>query len=130
MSIEDRNYIAFKIAANNVTPFDLFFTNEEGESLQFSYSSEKQDLFFSRKNTAYQISGEGDSSMEESDVLAIDTKKALSVQIFLDRSSIEIFINENETITSTFYVQKSFSLLQLNSQTEHLLEDLALGNIE
>jgi len=108
----------------------LFFTNEEGESLQFSYSSEKQGLFFSRKNTAYQISGEGDSSMEESDVLAIDTKKALSVQIFLDRSSIEIFINENETITSTFYVQKSFSLLQLNSQTEHLLEDLALGNIE
>ncbi|MCO8289024.1 GH32 C-terminal domain-containing protein [Tetragenococcus halophilus] len=52
------------------------------------------------------------------------------MQIFLDRSSIEIFINENETITSTFYVQKSFSLLQLNSQTEHLLEDLALGNIE
>jgi len=129
ISIEDTNYIAFKIAASNVAPFDLFFTNEEGEFLQFSYSLEKKGLFFSRKNTTCRISGEDGSSMEESNVVTIDEKEALSVQIFLDRSSIEIFINENESITSTFYIQRPFSLSNVKTQTEHLFEVLELGNI-
>ncbi|MDN6700477.1 MAG: glycoside hydrolase family 32 protein [Tetragenococcus koreensis] len=129
ISIEEINYVAFKIAANEVKPFELFFTNEKNEFVQLRYLSEKQELICSRENTAYQMKDEAGKPLDESNGVSIDPSKELFVQIFLDRSSIEVFINEEESITNTFYVQSALTTLQVEAEHTFTLENVKLGKI-
>lgn len=129
ISMEETNYVAFEIAANKVKPFELFFTNEQNEFIRLSYSSEKQELTCSREDAGYQIKDETKNLMNKSKGILINPNQRLFVQIFLDHSSIEIFINEEESITNTFYVQSAFTALQVKSKHMIIFENVKLGKI-
>ncbi|GAA3016560.1 glycoside hydrolase family 32 protein [Tetragenococcus solitarius] len=127
-SIAEANYFSLKIAARGHS-FDLFFKNEENEFIQLSYLPEKRALVCSREHVANQIIDDEGKSMSQSDLVFIEPNEKLDIQIFLDRSSIEIFINEEETITNAFYVQSPFTALQVKSEDRFVFEKVKLGKV-
>ena len=82
--------------SNQSTQFGLKLRcSEDGkEETILGIDTEKQVLFIDRA-----ISGEGDGTRIEAPITLKD--QACSLQIFLDRSSLEVFANDGETVVTT-----------------------------
>src|SRR5699024_11635334 len=105
------NVLILKLAA--AKSFVLKFENDE-EAMLLNYSAPDKTLSFSRQKTHLQIKNTKNELLNTSRQVSVNTE-FMNLLIFLDRSSFEIFVNQEETITSTFYPQKSLRYLTLTS---------------
>lgn len=90
------NYIHFSVYRDE--PFELKLVASLHEEISLSYDTKK--LRLSRVNSGHRIIGnEGDDYTSRSIVIHED----LDLEIFIDTSSIEVFINDTYTMTFLFF---------------------------
>ncbi|HLQ39628.1 MAG TPA: GH32 C-terminal domain-containing protein, partial [Tetragenococcus sp.] len=119
------NVLFLKLAA--AKSFVLQFENDE-EAMLLNYSATDKTLSFSRQKTHLQIKNTKNELLNTSRQVSVNTE-FMNLLIFLDRSSFEIFVNQEETITSTFYPQKSLRYLTVTSDDKVSFEKLCLGKL-
>ena len=104
----DRAYVKFE--ANNQA-FDLtFFQNEQGQSLRLSYENGLVCLDRSQSEQTALMEKFGSKRFCE-------IEKLQTVEIFFDRSIVEIFLNHGEkAITSRFFIQARKNVVESNQK--------------
>ena len=123
--------INFKIEnlIDGVYNFEL--TNSEGDSLRFGYDSSMNNYFVDRNNT-----GNTDFSNKFSDRIAIaprtNTQKDWTGTIVLDKTSIELFFDNGQTVmTEIFFPKAPFESLYFQAPTkESKLEYIEINQLK
>ena len=104
----DRAYIKFE---SNNQAFDLtFFQNEQGQSLRLSYENGLVCLDRSQSEQTALMEKFGSKRFCE-------IEKLQTVEIFFDRSIVEIFLNHGEkTMTSRFFIESRKNVVESNQK--------------
>ncbi|WP_314885615.1 glycoside hydrolase family 32 protein [Aggregatibacter segnis] len=104
----DRAYIKFE---SNNQAFDLtFFQNEQGQSLRLSYENGLVCLERSQSEQTALMEKFGSKRFCE-------IEKLQTVEIFFDRSIVEIFLNHGEkAMTSRFFIQARKNVVESNQK--------------
>lgn len=99
--------------------FEINFKFKQDE-ISLNYSSEAQELVLNRENSASDF--HPDFRTEQ--IVNIDKKEKLKLQIFIDWSSIEIFINEGlQVITSLIFPEEIIVDIFINNYAKDLIID-------
>ncbi|MHC9001256.1 glycoside hydrolase family 32 protein [Enterococcus bulliens] len=98
----NQNYYNFIISTKNNKSFTLNYGNEEHNCLEISYDAFKKIFSVSRGQFGLKINGEEKNSYSR-DIEILDEADKLDLEVFIDTSSIEFFINQIYTVTITFY---------------------------
>lgn len=92
VDVENSSYLEISVHAN------------KDEQTLLSYHHDTGLLELNRQNSGHKISGEEDEYLYKRAVYCDTSSKKIKLEIFLDRSSIEVFVNEGiETITANVY---------------------------
>lgn len=88
---------------------------------------ENQVIEFSRKETIEITDSDGKLFDDISYSISLEDTP-WDVEIFIDRSSIQVFVNNYYTLTSTFYTENLLDKLVLESSTSGTISDVKIGN--
>lgn len=110
---------------------DLMFklSNEKGEAVTFEMAPEQNELRFNRD-----LSGKIDFNEAFASGSQKDTYRPIDevqeIRLIVDRSSIEIFVNEGEHVfTNTIFPTAPFTILTLSSTGNSQLHNLKISDI-
>lgn len=109
------NIIEFNLKDNQCV--DFFLENDEKSGLYLKFDKENKEFFFSRKNTVPIIGYDDKIYDEKLSIVPIDND-IWSISIYVDTSSVQIFINNYFSFTSTFYVKQALSHIILGDYKE------------
>jgi len=119
-------YIEFEMNPSDKIELSLFNKNE---NLQMIFDSLNKTIDFSRKNTE-EIRNNDTGERFNKIVYPISIMdKVWKIKLFIDTSSIQIFINDYYTLTSTFYSKEPLKLLSFSSDKDSKLNDLKFGQL-
>ncbi len=116
--------IKLSVGENQEVEFSLL--NGEGESIDFKLNSIEQTLHFSRKNTK-PIIGHNDKKFDEIYCPVEVGNNPWEVLIFIDTSSVQLFINQTFSFTSTYYAGNPLTTLHFGEKTGFNV--FSVGNI-
>lgn len=113
-AIEALTELTIECEPENATSFDLVFDNSSDEKIVVKYDVEKEILYVDRT-----LSGEYRFSKSFAAVQKVPIKlknNAITLQIFIDTSSIEVFVNDGEAaVTSLVFPSGPPIQVQLSS---------------
>ena len=115
--------INFEISDVSNAKFTFALSNSKGDSLKFGYEASENTFFVDRSK-----SGKTDFSKKFTDRIAkaprISNYKKLTGKIILDKTSIELFYDDGQTvITEIFFPNEPFETLSLESNKEKFTLD-------
>lgn len=110
-------YILLKTSYDNEFSIALNKTNKQKTIIDYK----KGLLTFNRKKSGYEITGK-DSTDANITQLKVFENSQLTLQIFVDKSSIEIFVNDRQTMSNTYYPFTHDGYLDILSNTEKNIE--------
>ncbi|WP_317163235.1 glycoside hydrolase family 32 protein [Mariniflexile maritimum] len=118
--------INFKISDLNNSGFTFKLTNKQGDTLAFGYNNSDKNFFVDRRK-----SGKTAFSEKFADRVSIakrtSTNKDFIGTIIIDKTSIELFFDNGETVmTEIFFPNSPFSELSIEPKDQEFM----LGNIE
>lgn len=116
--------IKLEIGMNQEVEFKLL--NSENENIYFKFDSINKELHFSRENTK-RIVGHNNRVFDKKKCPVPINDKPWEVIIFIDTSSIQIFINQIFSFTSTYYVDNPLTTLRWGDK--RAFQTLSIGNI-
>ncbi len=127
LSTPIRTDVTFDLTATTASKFGFELTNSEGETYQFGYD-QKRGLLFSDRTKAGKSIFSPDFA-QNIHIAPYQSKKGLlTLSYYLDRSSIEIFVNDGEMVMSELLFPSSpFNQASLFF-TDGELEVIALQN--
>lgn len=105
---------------------ELTLKNTENENVYLKLDHQKNELRFSRKNTK-PIRGHNDRLFDEKNCSISMNDEIWEVLLFIDTSSIQVFINRSFSFTSTFYVDKPLTTLKLGKKKA--FKTLSIGKL-
>lgn len=118
--------IQFNISNLEETTYTFKLSNHNGEELLFGYDNIKKEFFINRKNS-------GNTSFSEkfankiTSVGRTSTHDNLSGTILLDKTSIELFYDNGETVmTEIFFPNTPYTKLSIEGKNQEFI----LDNIE
>lgn len=120
----DSEYIIFDLEQSEEVK--ITFNNNNNESVIIVFDTMKHQLRFSRKETIEIIDEDGNIFTEKNYEIPIENEK-WNVEIFIDVSSIQIFIGSQYTFTSTYYVEKPFDQIIFESNYGSRINNLKFG---
>lgn len=118
------DYIQFTM--DSIDQLKLTLKNN-AESIVVGFDRENQVIEFSRKETIEITDSDGKLFDDISYSISLEDTP-WNVKIFIDRSSIQIFVNNYYTLTSTFYTENLLDKLVLESSTSGTISDVKIGN--
>ncbi|WP_277290997.1 glycoside hydrolase family 32 protein [Streptococcus orisratti] len=90
-----------------ITGTSTYRLGNNEDYLEFGYDAEREEVFLDRSHLIIQFSGEEEWSTKRRSV----SVKASLIDVFIDKNSIEIFINKGEeSLTSTCYIRGTKNL--------------------
>lgn len=101
--VRENTYMHLVVDLSKTTLFNIYFAKSTTESLLFSYNSDTSEFTLSREKIGYLMKGAEVKPLNKRSVKVPLIDNQLVLEIFRDTSSIEVFINGVETMTSTFY---------------------------
>lgn len=118
--------INFEIPDIKNNSFTFKLTNKQGDTLAFGYNNSDKNFFVDRRK-----SGKNDFSKKFANPVSIAKRTShnpnLSGQIILDKTSIELFFDNGETVmTEIFFPNSPFNKLSIEPKDQ----EFTLGNIE
>lgn len=118
--------INFKISDLNNSGFTFKLTNKQGDTLAFGYNNSDKNFFVDRRKS-------GKTAFSEKFVNRVSLAKRTSLNpdltgtIILDKTSIELFFDNGETVmTEIFFPNSPFDKLSIEPKDQEFI----LGNIE
>lgn len=124
----ERAHIKFDLEIEQEDSYDFALTNQVGDTLKFGYQTDENEFYLDRKS-----SGEIDFSENFADKVSkaprLSDKETLSVELLLDKTSIELFYDNGKTVmTEIFFPTEPYTeFLYLNSGK---LENLKLNQMQ
>lgn len=122
--IEDNTYLRLVIQLNEAREFTFTLAG-----LQLSYSYDKEALTLSRENVGHVISGDEQPILTQRTIQTPLIEDCLTLEIFRDTSSIEVFISGQETITTTFYEEEKNKDLIFSATGNAIIQQLDIGQV-
>lgn len=112
-NLTSTHHIQFNLAMNEASKFELVLSNKN-EQLRFELNKEKQLLFLDRTDAGMSDFHEEFAKVHVAPILNNDAIS--SVEIFTDRSSIEVFINEGKYVfTELVFPNQPYTNLEMKS---------------
>lgn len=127
--VEKNMYIAFTADLSNSEEFSLRFTVDDGSELVLEYQKDEGLLSINRDNFGHDIKGNEEPQLVERSLLVPLEDNKIKLELFRDTSSLEVFINDRQTMTTTFYEIDDSQTLTLTSKGDTRIEDLKIGHI-
>lgn len=121
------NYVVFSM--DNTEEIKLELLNKKNEKIEINFDAKNRKINFSRKDTIKIIDSNNKEFTEINDSIMF-VSNIWNVQIFVDISSIQIFINNEYTLTSTYYSNSSLDILRFQSDKESDLVDFKIGKLD
>ncbi|GAA0491529.1 glycoside hydrolase family 32 protein [Alkalibacterium sp. s-m-22] len=119
-------YLKVKISNQVINNFEITFSNELNEQLKSII--ENNTVVFSRESLNVEIRDYKQDKLSE-------TKRTnykgdfVDIEFFVDKSSIEIFINGESSITSTYYMDSPITNVLLSSTDTLKIDTIVTGDI-
>lgn len=127
--IKDNTYLQIIADLSESDHFEIQLAKEGKQKLTLSYKKETSLFTLSRQGFGYEIVGEEAEPLNERSVPISLVNQQLVLEIFRDTSSIEIFINGQETMTATFYEIEKGTDLAFLSEGKTLIGSFETGSI-
>ncbi len=124
-----RAEISFEIPQLTNNRYEFYMTNKEGDTLRFGYDHREKQFFIDRKQ-----SGLTDFSDDFANKISTAPRTAdddtLSVTILLDRTSIELFYDEGETVmTEIFFPTTPYTTFSSNNKEEFSIQNIKINQL-
>lgn len=110
------------------TELEIILSNENNEELILNIDGPKQEVSFDRQNTM-KIADQKGKPFDQINYPIPTQKKNWTIKCFVDRSSLQVFINDEYTLTSTFYTKIPLNELTVNSPKQTLVHHLKIGKL-
>lgn len=110
-------------------PVDIRFRNELGEFILISLDPEQGLIEFDRSSSGK--TGFGEAFADKVHTAPYGSRKAMvDVRMILDRSSVELFIDDGRYVmTELFFPNQAFGEMLLSSYSDAVLEDLKINTV-
>jgi levanase/fructan beta-fructosidase len=108
-----------KVKLKNLEPttYTFVLSNHSGDSLLFGYNHKERQFFIDRSKSG-KVSFSDDFSKNQSLAPRFYDKKELEVEFVLDKTSVEVFFDDGETVmTEIFFPDQPFQTLSLLPKT-------------
>lgn len=128
-TVEDNMYIAFTADLSNSEEFSLRFSVDEESELIMEYQKNEGILSIDREHFGYDIKGNEEPQLVKRSLLVPLEDNKIKLELFRDTSSLEVFINDRQTMSTTFYEIEKSRNLNFTSKGTTRIEDLKLGHI-
>ena len=112
-----------KLELNNLKDkkYTFLFQNKQGDSLSFGIDNKEKYYFLDRTKSGL-VNFSEKFAPKISKVLRDNIAKDITIEVLMDKTSIEVFFNEGETvITELFFPNKPFETLSIQTSDETLL---------
>ncbi|GAA5416818.1 sucrose-6-phosphate hydrolase [Paraliobacillus ryukyuensis] len=97
--------------------FDIEIRGNDGEKTSLTYDNESGSFILDRKQSGIKIIGKEPEALQQRYVHVKPVNHILKLDIYMDRASVEVFINEGEhTMTSTIYPTKTARKVTLRAK--------------
>jgi fructan beta-fructosidase len=118
--------IQFNISNIKESGFTFILNNKIGDELLFGYDNSKNSFFVNRKKSGNVAFSEKFAS-KISSAIRTSSNKNLSGTILIDKTSIELFFDDGETVlTEIFFPNEPYKKLSIDTKNQ----ELTLDNIE
>jgi len=122
----NEEYVSFKMSPENSIKLTLM--NDNNEKIYAKFHGRKQMVTFSRKHTI-KIVDSNDQELNEISYPIPLKDELWEVKILIDTSSIQIFINDYYTLTSTFYSEVPLDTLLIEFDDNKDINNLKVGKL-
>jgi len=119
--VTENVYLKIVADLSQAQKLTMAFAKKEHQSLFMTYDKETALFSFSRENFGYAITGIEKEQVHTREFPVALIQDQLIIEIFRDTNAIEIFVNGQETCTSTFYEMEASSELVFESQGKALI---------
>ena len=122
-----QSVISFDVEINN--SLSLQFSNTLGDTYKIGYSKENEEFSADRTNSGNVDFNENfaKSSFQK---INIGTKNKMKVDVILDASSIEIFINDGEYVmTNQVFPNENYTQFRILKENDSKIENLSIKKI-
>lgn len=127
---EENSYFKLELDIEKVNSFNLEFAKGETEAIELGYDANKQILTVSREKSGHKISGISErNTLFERSLPIISESNSLTLEMFRDTSSFEVFINQQFTVTDTFYSIEKGKDLDITAEGTLVIKSLEKGKI-
>lgn len=119
--IKDNTYMQVVADLSEAQRFTIQLAKQESEHLSLNYETTTSMFTFSRKNFGYEIKG-GEQEIIDTRSFPIElVNQQLILEIFRDTNSIEVFVNDQEVLSATFYEkEKGTDLVFVSEGKTHI----------
>jgi beta-fructofuranosidase len=122
-------YLSMRIPVSELGErLQLCFGNATGEHILVDIDRENQELWLDRSHTAYPVKDRDGKSFDKTRSILFDAKKELFLQIYNDRSSIEIVMNDEESLTMTYYTAEPLQSWSIISNGQSIIHDVKIAD--
>lgn len=122
--------VKFEIPTLKDQIYEFYLTNVAGDTLKFGYNHSEKQFFINRKKS-------GLTDFNEKFAANISTaprtskSETLSAEIVLDKTSIELFFDDGETVmTEVFFPTEPFQKLSVNAEEGFTIEDFKIYQLK
>lgn len=126
---EENSYFKLEFDTEKTTSFNLEFAKSENEAIVISYDVNKQIFMVNREKSGHKITGSEKTPLFERSLPIILENNSLILEIFRDTSSLEVFINQQFTVTDTFYSIEKGKDLYITVEGTLVIKSLEKGKI-
>jgi fructan beta-fructosidase len=104
--------LSFDIATQDARGIILRFSNQEGQEMEIGFRSREKDFYIDRRDAGVDTFHQAFPAIHEGPFE--QWPQSLTLDIYLDRSSIELFVNGGERVmTDRIFNSKAFSKLEI-----------------
>ena len=124
LEVKPGHYINIKYSKKNSSYLKLNFKNiEESFSFEFDFKNNKGS--FNRENLAYPIKSDRNLDVGKKN-FDITFEQENDISIILDKSSIQIYINDEFSISNTYYSKNPLDILFIGSEDKQSFEKIEI----
>ena len=122
-----QNLISF--SAKSSKALDLLLTNQTGDSLRIAIDPVKEQVFLDRSKTGYVDFEAGFSNIQSMPFKP--TEKINSYEIYLDHSSVELFIDEGRYVmTGQLFPKEPLTYLSISAEEGQEIQDFKIQSLK
>lgn len=127
--VTQQQYLKFVFDVNEMDEIRIDYAKRAKEQLTITYQHKTKELTLSRHEMGTPITGIEEKILEERTIVCQIDQGELVLEIFRDTSSIELFVNDGQTMTFTFYETEIGKDLVVRSSGDSLLKYFESGDI-
>lgn len=128
--IEDNTYIQFVCDLSQSEILEIEFAKGKSQSIRLNYNVKTELFTMNRESIGYDILGEEEQKLVERQVKVPLVNNKLILEVFRDTSSIELFINAQETMTATFYEIEKGQDITFKTSGKALIDSFETGRVK